>query len=71
MHFASHRPRLAADIARHYDRLDALTVLTGHDERDYGALLQHARGADPEPAGAARRRHRDARQRRSWSPPAA
>jgi glycosyltransferase involved in cell wall biosynthesis len=40
MHFASHRPRLARDIARHYDRLDALTVLTGHDERDYGALLR-------------------------------
>jgi glycosyltransferase involved in cell wall biosynthesis len=40
MHFAAHRPRLAADIARHYSRLDALTVLTGHDERDYGALLR-------------------------------
>lgn len=38
-HFAAHRPRLAADIARHYRELDALTVLTGHDERDYGALL--------------------------------
>ncbi len=40
MHFASHRPRLAEDIARHYDALDALTVLTSHDERDYGALLR-------------------------------
>jgi glycosyltransferase involved in cell wall biosynthesis len=40
MHFASHRPRLAEDIARHYDRLDALTVLTSHDARDYGALLR-------------------------------
>ena len=39
LHFASHRPRLAADIARHYPRLDALAVLTTHDERDYGALL--------------------------------
>ena len=43
LHFASHRPRLAADIARRYRHLDALTVLTAHDERDYGALLNDAR----------------------------
>jgi glycosyltransferase involved in cell wall biosynthesis len=42
LHFAAHRPRLAADIRRHYRRLDALTVLTTHDERDYGALLAGA-----------------------------
>jgi glycosyltransferase involved in cell wall biosynthesis len=40
LHYGSHRPRLAADIARHYDELDALTVLTGHDERNYRALLR-------------------------------
>ena len=42
LHVAAHRPRLAADIRRHYPRLDALTVLTSHDEADYRALLASA-----------------------------
>jgi glycosyltransferase involved in cell wall biosynthesis len=39
LHFASHRPRLAADMRRHYRRLDALAVLTTDDELDYVELL--------------------------------
>ena len=42
LHLASHRPRLAADIGRHYGRLDALTVLTTHDEDAYRGLLAAA-----------------------------
>ncbi len=43
LNFHAHRPLLAADVRRHYRRLDALSVLTVEDERDYGRLLTPAR----------------------------
>ena len=42
MNFNAHRPSVAAEMRRHYRRLDALAVLTEDDLRDYGALLHGA-----------------------------
>jgi glycosyltransferase involved in cell wall biosynthesis len=39
MNFHAHRPRLAADVRRHYRGLDALTVLTEADRRDYEPIV--------------------------------
>jgi glycosyltransferase involved in cell wall biosynthesis len=39
MNFHAHRPGVAAEMRRHYRRLDALAVLTEDDERDYGSAL--------------------------------
>jgi glycosyltransferase involved in cell wall biosynthesis len=45
MNFHAHRPGVAAEVRRHYGRLDALSVLTDEDRRDYGRLLERERTA--------------------------
>ena len=69
MNFHSHRKRLAADIARHYRGLDALTVLTAADARDYAPLAQRVERI-PERRPAPGRRHARRSTPRSSSPPA-
>jgi glycosyltransferase involved in cell wall biosynthesis len=43
LNYRAHRDPLAEDIARYYGGLDALTVLSIDDERDYGHLLESVR----------------------------
>jgi glycosyltransferase involved in cell wall biosynthesis len=43
MNFGAHLPGITRATNRHYRSLDALSVLTAGDERDYGALLQGTR----------------------------
>jgi glycosyltransferase involved in cell wall biosynthesis len=42
MNFHAHRPGVAAEMRRHYRRLDALAVLTEDDREDYGSALEGA-----------------------------
>jgi glycosyltransferase involved in cell wall biosynthesis len=50
MNFHAHREPLAREIRRWYSQLDALTVLTEEDERDYGALARAVRIPNALPA---------------------
>jgi glycosyltransferase involved in cell wall biosynthesis len=43
MHLRSHKPDVAAEIARWYPRLDAVVTLTAADAAEYAAVLDHCR----------------------------